>query len=166
MPIISVTRDLDAPSITVVAEYPVSAERLWEAYTDARQIERFWGPPEFPAVFTRHEPVVGGASAYEMTGPEGEKSCGFWKWIDVDPGRSFTVEDGFANDDGTPNTELPSMRMVYTFESMESGSRLITATEFASREELEQLLEMGMEEGMSAAMAQIDAVLAELPSTD
>jgi hypothetical protein len=37
---------------------------------------------------------------------------------------------------------------------------MVTLTTFPSLEALEQLLSMGMEEGMKAAMAQIDDVLA------
>ena len=44
MPITSVTSDPAALTLTVVAEYPVPVERLWEAYADPRQLERFWGP--------------------------------------------------------------------------------------------------------------------------
>ena len=164
MPITSVHKDLDALSMTVVADFAVSLRRLWDAYADPRQIERFWGPPGWPATFTRHDMAVGGRSAYQMTGPEGERSGGYWEFLSVDPPRSFEVRDGFTTEDGTPNTELPSMRMVFRFEETASGSRLITTTYFASIAELDQLIEMGMEEGMRAAMSQIDAVVADLTS--
>ena len=55
MPITSVTKDPEAASMTVVAEFPCSVERLWNAYADPRQIEKFWGPVEWPATFTRHD---------------------------------------------------------------------------------------------------------------
>ena len=76
MPITSVEKDLDALTMTVVADFPATRERLWEAYTDPRQIEKFWGPVEWPATFTRHDVFVGGRSHYVMTGPNGERSAG------------------------------------------------------------------------------------------
>jgi hypothetical protein len=42
---------------------------------------------------------------------------------------------------------------------------MTTVTTFPSLQALEQLLGMGMEEGLKAAMAQIDGVLAEAPQT-
>jgi uncharacterized protein YndB with AHSA1/START domain len=164
MPITSVEKDLDAVTMTVVADFAASRERLWEAYTDPRQIERFWGPVEWPATFTRHDVFVGGRSTYVMTGPDGTRSAGFWEFLAVDEGHSFEVRDGFSGDDGEENTEMPSMRITFAFESTEGGSRLVTTTHFGSLEQLEQLLGMGMEEGMASAMGQIDDVLADLAS--
>lgn len=164
MPVTSVEKDLDALTMTIVADFPVPVRRLWDAYADPRQIERFWGPPEFPATFTRHDVAVGGRSHYFMTGPDGSTHGGIWDFLAVDEGRSFTVRDGFAADDGTPDTELPTMEMAMSFEGTPEGSRLIMVTTFGSLEQLEQLVGMGMEEGTKAAMGQIDAVLADLES--
>src|SRR5664279_2538212 len=149
MPITSIEKDPAALTMTVVAEFSASVERLWDAYADPRQIERFWGPPEWPATFLRHDVRTGGRSAYVMTGPDGESSGGFWEFLAVDPGHSFEVRDGFTLDDGQENTAMPSMRMAFTFEAIDDGSRLTTTTYFPSAEALAQLLEMGMEQGMT-----------------
>lgn len=162
MPITSVTKDVDALTMEVVADFTASAERLWNAYADPRQIEKFWGPPTWPATFYRHDLFPGGRSHYTMSGPDGERSSGYWEFLAVDPGRSFEVLDGFADADGVPNSEMPAMRMTFVFETTDSGSRLTTTTYFPSFEALETLLGMGMEEGMRGAMGQIDAVLADL----
>lgn len=164
MPITSVAKDPEALTMTVVADFAAPVRRVWDAYADPRQIERFWGPPEWPATFTRHDMAVGGRSAYVMTGPDGETSAGFWEFLAVDAPRSFEVLDGFANPDGSPNTDMPTMRMTYAFEEAGDGCRVTTTTHFGSVEQLEQLLGMGMEEGMRAAMGQIDDVLADLAS--
>lgn len=164
MPITSVVKDPTSLTMSVVADFPVPVRRLWDAYADPRQLEKFWGPPEWPATFTRHDMTPGGRSAYHMTGPEGEQSHGYWEFLAVDAPRSFEVRDGFAHPDGSPNTGMPSMRMVYSFEGTATGSRLTATTYFPSLQALEQLIEMGMEEGMRAAMGQIDAVVADLAS--
>lgn len=164
MPITSVTRDPEALTLTVVAEFPATVQRLWEAYVDPRQLERFWGPPTWPATFTRHDVAAGGRSAYTMRGPDGDSHGGYWEWLSVNPLKSFEVRDGFTTPDGKPDPELPSMRMHFVFEELNAGSRVTTTTYFNSIGELEQLLEMGMEEGLRAAMGQMDAVLADLAS--
>jgi uncharacterized protein YndB with AHSA1/START domain len=162
MPITSVTKDPEALTMTVVADFTAPLRRLWDAYLDPRLLEQFWGPPPFPAQFTRHDGCVGGRSEYTMTGPDGDVSRGFWEWLAVDELARFEVRDGFANPDGTENLQLPSMRMVFAFQPTDSGSRVTTTTYFNSADELEQLLAMGMQEGMTAAMGQMDAVLADL----
>lgn len=172
MPITSVHKDPETLTMTVVADFAAPLQRLWDAYADPRQIERFWGPPTYPATFTRHDMFPGGRSAYTMVGPDGDVSRGYWEFLHVEAPHSFEVRDGFALPDGSPNTEMPSMRMTFAFEGTATGSRLTTTTFFNSLEELEQLVAMGMEQGMREAMGQIDAVLddlrtfaADLPAT-
>lgn len=162
MPITSVTKDAEALTMTVVAEFDAPLRRLWDAYLDPRLLERFWGPPTYPAVFTRHDGCVGGRSEYTMTGPDGDVSRGYWEWVAVDEGTGFEVRDGFANPDGSANDQMPSMRMVFCFQAAGSGSRVTTTTHFNSADELEQLIGMGMQEGMTAAMGQMDEVIADL----
>lgn len=164
MPITSVEKDLDALTLTVVADFPVPVRRLWDAYADPRQIEKFWGPVEWPATFTRHDMAPGGRSEYYMTGPDGERAGGYWAFRAVEPGRSFEVEDGFAGPDGRPDPSMPTMRMTYVFEETDAGSRFVATTRFNSLDELEQLLGMGMEEGLRSALSQVDEVLADLAS--
>lgn len=166
MPLTSVVKDPETltMTMTIVADFPVPVERLWNAYADPRQLERFWGPPTYPARFIRHDFFAGGRAHYVMTGPDGDKSPGFWEFLAVDPGKSFEVRDGFADESGQENAEMPSMRMVFFFESTDAGSRVTTTTHFGSTDQLQQLLDMGMDEGMRLAMGQIDGVLADLAS--
>lgn len=164
MPITSVSKDPAALTMTVVAEFPVPVQRLWDAYADPRQLERFWGPPTYPARFTRHDMYPGGRSEYAMTGPAGDVSRGYWEFLSVHPQESFEVRDGFAAEDGSDNHDMPSMRMVFRFTATATGSQVSTTTYFNSVEDLDQLLAMGMEEGMREAMAQMDAVVADLAS--
>lgn len=164
MPITDVTTDPESLTLTMVGDYDVPVERLWEAWADPRQLERFWGPPTWPATFTRHDMVEGGRSEYFMTGPDGDTSAGYWIFESVDPGRGFTIVDGFANEDGSANDDLPGTRTEFRFEPTETGSRYVAVTSFADLASMEQLVEMGMVEGATAAMGQIEVVLADLTS--
>lgn len=164
MPVTSVTKDPEALTMTVVAEFPVAVRRLWDAYVDPRQIEKFWGPPDYPATFTRHDVTPGGRTDFFMTGPEGERHGGYWEYLAVDEGRSFEVRDGFAKADGSPDPDLPSMRMTFVFEPTATGSKMTNTTWFDSLADLEKVIGMGMEEGLVAAMGQIDDVVADLAS--
>lgn len=164
MPITSVASDAEALTLTVVGDYPVPLRRLWEAWSDPRQLERFWGPVEWPATFPQHDMRAGGESHYYMTGPDGAQSHGWWHFLRVEPMRLIEVEDGFSKEDGTKDDGLPYMRMVFTFEETPMGSRYTCVTAFPSLEAMEQLVAMGMMEGMRSAMGQMDAVLADLAS--
>ncbi|MBG6059852.1 uncharacterized protein YndB with AHSA1/START domain [Cryobacterium sp. MP_M5] len=164
MPVTSVEKDLDQLTITIVADFTAPLLRLWDAYTDPRQLERFWGPPTYPATFLRHDAVAGGRSVYVMTGPEGDAHYGCWDWTSADAPRAFEVLDRFADAAGRPDPGLPTTRMDFAFEETNGGSRLRTTSYFDSLEHMQQLLAMGMLEGTREAMAQIDTVLADLAS--
>ncbi|HJR89492.1 MAG TPA: SRPBCC family protein [Aeromicrobium sp.] len=169
MPVTSVTKDPENLTLTVVADFAAPLQRVWDAYTDPRQLEKFWGPPEWPATFTRHDVFPGGKTHYFMTGPDGSAHGGYWDWIDVKQpegaSASFEVRDGFSTDlDGTPNTDMPTGRMVFHFEATDTGSRVTVTSFHNSADEFAQVIEMGQEEGMREAMGQIDDVLADLSS--
>lgn len=164
MPIIDISNDPEALTMTVIAEFPVSPQRLWDAYMDPRQIEKFWGPEVFPAKFVRHDCYPGGLTQYVMTGPDNMESRGYWEWLELDAPNSFAVLDGFALPDGSPNPDMPAMRITFTFEAIDGGTRMTNTSYFDSLEALKTTLEMGVVEGVRSAMSQIDAVLADLQS--
>ena len=162
MPIVSVTSDPVALTLTAIGEYPVPVERLWAAWADPRQLERFWGPPQWPSTFTRHELSPGGRSDYAMTGPNGEVARGCWEIDVADPTRTIVLRDRFCHEDGTPNLEMPESHMRMTFEATQRGSRFVSVTTFPNVEAMERLLAMGMVEGLTEALGQMDEVLADL----
>jgi uncharacterized protein YndB with AHSA1/START domain len=162
MPITEVISNAESLTLTIIADYPVPVTRLWDAYVDPRQLERFWGPKEWPATFTRHDMFVGGESHYYMTGPDGNASRGMFRILAIEPYAFFEAQDVFTDDTGQVNTDMPSMRMRFTFEATEGGSRFTSVTWFTSLETMEQLVNMGMVEGTKSAMSQIDDVLTDL----
>lgn len=102
-----------------------------------------------------------------MTGPQGDTPGGYWVLEEVDPPRALAFRDGFANDDGTPNDALPGTTARVTIEPIEGGrSRMRMQSRFPSLEAMEQLVAMGMEEGLKQALGQIDAILAEEPGAE
>lgn len=160
MPVVSAHKDTAKLCFTFVAEFAVPVERVWQLWADPRQLERWWGPPMWPATFVRHEFEPGGESRYYMTGPDGEKAGGWWRTVSVDEPHRFSVRDGFSDDSGEPNPDLPESVMDVTLESVPAGTRMTVVGTYSSVDELEKVAAMGMEEGMTMALGQIDALLA------
>lgn len=162
MPVTDITTDTDNLTMTLTADVDAPVDRLWRAFTQPRQLERFWGPPGWPATFTAFDFTVGGHAHYAMTSPQGEKSRGTWEFLAIDEGRSFEVLDAFADENGEPMSSFPSMRMRFSFDDTATGSRLSNITYFTSVEALEQVVAMGAVEGSRMAMNQLDTVLHDL----
>ncbi|MHA6523723.1 SRPBCC family protein [Tessaracoccus sp. G1721] len=160
MPVIDVQKYLDQRRLTMTAEFAAPVERLWQLYSDPRQLEKVWGPPTHPATFVDHALTPGGRTTYFMTGPDGEKYYGYWDVTDVQELSSFTFADGFANEDFTPDESLPVGINTYSFTSHDGGTRVVYDSVYATVEGLQQVLDMGMIEGATGAINQIDAFLA------
>lgn len=160
MGVTAVHKDPQAKTMTVVSDYDASIDAVWQLWSDPRKLERWWGPPTYPSTFVDHDLSVGSRVTYYMTGPNGEKPQGWWRVLAVDPPRSLEIEDGFSDDSGEPDPNMPVMIMRLTLAERAGGGTTMTiATSFPSTEAMEKLLEMGMEEGIVAAIGQIDALL-------
>jgi uncharacterized protein YndB with AHSA1/START domain len=162
MTVTAVRKDPQSRTMTLEAEFDASPERVWQLWADPRQLERWWGPPTYPATVTSHDLRPGGHVRYHMTGPEGDQPGGFFDVDEVQPPHRLVFHDGFSNEDGTPNTELPVTIVRMRIEDIGDGrTRMSIEGEFPTLEAMEQVLAMGTEEGMTLALGQIDAILAE-----
>jgi uncharacterized protein YndB with AHSA1/START domain len=166
MTVTSISKDPEALTMTISAELDATVERAWQLWADPRQLERWWGPPTYPATVVDHDLAAGGRVSYFMTGPEGDKHHGWWEVIAVDPPKRLELKDGFADDTGAPNDALPTSTMVMTLTAREPGGTLMAIeTRYPSLEAMEQLVSMGMEEGITAALGQIPEILADRVAT-
>ncbi len=162
MTVTAVRKDPATLTMTLTAEFDAAPSRVWQLWADPRQLERWWGPPMYPATFTVHRLAPGNRSEYHMTGPTGDQPRGFWDILEADPPHRLAYRHGFAHDDGTANPDLPSMTAFVTIEAIDAGrTRMSIENSFPSAEAMERLLAMGMQEGLTGAVGQIDAILAE-----
>jgi len=163
MTVTAVRKDPDQLTLTLDAEFEATPERVWQLWADPRQLERWWGPPGYPATFTKHDLAPGSRVEYYMTTPEGETPRGYWEIVESEPPRYLNIRDGFANEDGTNNEEMPGPGVMnVTIAPVADGrTRMTIESIFPDTATMEQLLAMGQEEGLAEAVGQIDAILAE-----
>ncbi|WP_214413881.1 SRPBCC family protein [Sphaerisporangium fuscum] len=161
MTVISAQKDDQALTITFVAEFDAGVERVWQVWEDARRLERWWGPPMWPATFTEHDFTVGGRSRYYMTGPDGQVTRGWWTMTAIEAPDRLEFDDGFDGEEGDPLVALDPAHMAVTIEALEAGARMTLVTSYTNSEQFEQLVAMGVTEGMSMALGQIDGILAD-----
>ncbi|GAA3496481.1 SRPBCC domain-containing protein [Streptomyces prasinosporus] len=160
MTVTNVDKDVDHLTLTLVADFTAPVERVWRLWADPRLLERWWGPPAYPATFEEHDLTPGGEARYYMTGPEGEKYGGWWRITSVTPPTSLEFTDGFSDRDGRPDPEMPATTVRMTLTGHDGGTRMELRSVFDSREQMDRLAGMGMFEGLEAAVGQMDDVLA------
>jgi uncharacterized protein YndB with AHSA1/START domain len=160
MSVTNVDKDFDSLTLTLMADFDAPIGRVWQLWADPRQLERWWGPPSHPATVEEHDLTPGGDVTYFMTGPDGEKHRGWWRVTAVDPPKSLEFTDGFADHDGTPIADMPTTTVQMQLVEHQGGTRMELRSMFDSREQMEQLVSMGMAEGLQQAVGQMDALLA------
>ena len=161
MPVVAVRKDPHSRTITLEAEFDASPERVWQLWADPRWLERWWGPPTYPATVDVHDLRPGGRVEYSMVGPEGDRHRGFWEVDEAQAPHLLVFRDGFANEDGTPNTDLPVTTERVTIQEIGGGkTRMTILSEFPTVEAMDQLAGM-WEDGRTQTVGQIDAVLAD-----
>jgi uncharacterized protein YndB with AHSA1/START domain len=160
MTVISVVKDADARTMTITARFDAPIGRVWQVWSDPRQLERWWGPPRYPATVLKHDLAPGGTVNYYMTGPDGERHGGWFRVRAVDPPRNLELDAGFAHADGTPiaDTATAVIRVVLS-ELAGGGTQMTITTAWPSDEAMEQMLAGGTDTGMTDAAGQIDELL-------
>jgi uncharacterized protein YndB with AHSA1/START domain len=160
MTVTRVVKDADARTMTITAHFDAPIDRVWQIWSDPRQLERWWGPTSYPATVTEHNLAPGGTVAYTMTGPDGERHRGWWRVRAVDPPRTLEFEDGFADADGNPipATATALIRVVLS-EPAGGGTQMDITTTWADDDAMAQIQATGTDAGMTAAVGQIDELL-------
>lgn len=160
MTVTATTKDVRSRTLTVTAEFDAPVDRVWRLWEDPRLLEQWWGPPTWPATFVAHDLVPDGRTRYYMTGPDGTPAPGWWRIVSTDPPHGFEFENGFADQSGEPDPAMPVMRMrVAIAPRSGGGTDLTVVVSFASDADMERILTMGMAEGITGAMGQMDALL-------
>jgi len=158
MTITNVEKDLEALTMTVTADLDATVERAWQLWADPHQFERWWGPPGYAATVVDYDLRAGGRITFFMgTGEERQDST--WEVVAADPPRHLELRDADVDDAGRPNDGNAMTLMVITIDERGGGAVMAIRTHFDSLAGMEQVLAMGIEEGMRMVLTQIDAVL-------
>jgi uncharacterized protein YndB with AHSA1/START domain len=165
MTVTNVHKDPETLTMRIVSDFDAPIDSVWQMWADPRRLEQWWGPPTYPATVVDHDLSPGGSVTYFMTGPEGDRHGGWWRVISVEAPRRLEFEDGFADDTGTPNPDLPTTTARVALDGRPDGGTTMTIeSTFPSVEAMEQMISMGLEEGITAALGQIDDILRTEPS--
>ena len=160
MSVTSVDTDYDNLTITLIASFEAPIDQVWELWSDPRKLERWWGPPGYPATVEKHALTPGGEVTYFMTGPEGDQHWGMWRVTSVDPPTSLQFTDACAGSDGTPLEGSPASEISIRLLELEGRTRMEMRVTFETREDMERIVEMGTVEGLKQGVTQMDGLLA------
>ena len=154
------TRDEKNFRLTIERLFPAEPKRVWEALTKPALLDQWWAPQPWKTTTVRMDFRVGGQWLYSMNGPAGEKHFGMMEYTAIEPVRRYEAADVFCDAEGKPNESLPRQVFTNTLKAEGKQTRIITVVQYSSLEALKQILEMGMQEGLTIAYDQLETLLA------
>jgi uncharacterized protein YndB with AHSA1/START domain len=154
------SRDEKNATLTIERLFPAEPKRVWEALTKPSLLDQWWAPKPWKTETVRMDFRVGGQWLYAMNGPAGEKHFGMMEYIAIEPTRRYEAADVFCDAAGKPNESLPRQLFTNTLTAEGKQTRIVTVVKYSSLEDMKRILEMGMQEGLTMAYDQLDALLA------
>lgn len=155
----SVTKDLKEKTILVSREFAALIEIVWNAYTDSKILDQWWGPSPWRAETKSIDFRVGGFWLYAMVGPENEKHWGRMNYLAIEKYKFIDLEDAFCDENGNVNSELPNSKGRISFTKTNTGTLVEFKLQLTSEEQLKQLVEMGFEEGIKICFEQLNDLI-------
>ena len=159
MTVTSVNTDYDNLTITLIADFEDPIEHVWELWSDPRKLERWWGPPGYPATVEKHVLSPGGEVTYFMTGPDGGQHWGRWRVISADPPTSLQFTDACADAGGEPLEDSPVSEISVRLVGHEGRTRMEMRAKCETREDMDRIVQRGTLEGWKGAIGQMDGLL-------
>jgi len=154
--------DKEKHSIRVKREFAAELPLVWKAYTDSEILDQWWAPRPWKTKTKSMDFSEGGQWLYQMLGPEGEAFWCFAQYLRIQPLKKYTGIDGWADEAGKPNAEMPQSN----FEAIFTDKGQMTLVEFniqyVDLAQLETILQMGFKEGFALAMEGLDELLLSL----
>ncbi len=153
------TPDETAASLTIERRFDAPRTKVWAAHTQSALLEQWWAPLPWKAVTKTHDFREGGHWHYYMAGPNGEQEWCFVSYSNIQPEIEFSGDDYFCDEEGNKNDAMPSMHWKTEFLEEDGGTKIISTITLPSKEDLQKLLSMGMQEGYTMALNQLDSLL-------
>lgn len=102
---------------------------------------------------------VGGYWLYAMSGPAGERHHGRMDYLEIEPEDHYYASDVFCDEQGKANESLPRQTFDTRFSGTGDETTVIVVVQYASLEDMETVIAMGMQEGIAMAQNQLAALL-------
>jgi uncharacterized protein YndB with AHSA1/START domain len=154
-----VKKDLEDKSITISREFKAPVEMVWRAYTEKEFLDKWWGPSPWRAETKSMEFREGGHWLYAMVSPENQKHWAKMNYSKINKHHKIEKQDFFCDETGKENDMFPPSNGSVVFTKTESGTNVDYKLKFTSQEGLDQLIQMGFEQGMSMCLEQLETLL-------
>lgn len=164
-PLMNFVVDNHNKTINVEREFAAPLERVWAAWTQSDLLDQWWAPKPWRARTKSMDFRPGGTWLYAMIGPDGEENWSKIDYTSIDPQKSFSALDGFCDENGVLNSDLPRSTWENVFTQQGESTLVRIGIRFEKLADLEKIIEMGFEEGFTAGLTNLDQLLSTQSNT-
>lgn len=122
----------------------------------------WWGPGDWPVTYCKMDFRVNGNWHYCMSGPDGRESWGKGIYQEIVRPEKIAWQDYFSDKYGVVNEKMPGMLNIVKLADENGKTRMTSHTHFSNPEQMKQIIDMGAIEGITIALDQLEAYLAEV----
>lgn len=152
--------DKEKNTLTIRREFLAGRQLVWDCYTKSELLDQWFAPEPLTTKTKSMEFREGGHWHYAMVEPNGTEYWGWTEYVKIKPIDYYTALDAFSNAAGEINNDLPRAEWRVTFTDKDENALVETIVTYKSLSELEQVIQMGMEQGMMATLKKLDQLLA------
>ena len=154
--------DREKNTITVRREFLAIRQMVWDCYTKSEMLDRWFSPSPMTTKTKSMDFREGGHWHYAMIEPDGNKFWGYIEYKKIVPIDYYTSIDSFCDENGDINHNLPMAEWLVAFIDKGENTIVETVVTYRSLADLEQVVAMGVEQGMASTMAKLDDLLSVL----
>lgn len=158
---LKVTVNKEARQLIMEREFEAPRELVWKAWTTPELLEQWWGPKNWETKVHSMNFQPGGQWKYCMHEQGGQNmvSCGVATFREIEAPEKMVYTDQFSDEAFVISEEMPTLEIINVFEDHGERTKLVSSTTFGTIEELEKVVEMGVEEGFSQQLERLDELL-------
>lgn len=149
-------------TLNIKREFNANRLLVWDCYSKSEYLEQWFAPQPLVAKTQSMDFREGGFWLYAMVDSNGTEHWGRTDYQTIKPKEFYTALDGFCDKDGNLNLDFPQAKWHVEFKDQEEGTLVDTLITFNSLEDLEMVIEMGMEEGMKSTLNRLDEIIEQL----
>src|SRR4051794_32375996 len=113
-------------AVHIVREFDADVDSVWEAWTTAELLDKWWAPKPYASKTKIMNFEVGGRRFYAMVGPEGqEQRWAIQRFTSINPKTNFKMSSNFADKDENP--QVPGSEWDMSFKE-ENGKTKVSIT--------------------------------------
>ncbi|WP_244146927.1 SRPBCC family protein [Paraburkholderia bryophila] len=132
---------------------------VWDCYTKSEFLDRWFAPKPLTTKTRFMDFSEGGHWHYAMVEPNGQEYWGRMDYQTIRPIDNYTSLDGFCDDTGKLNPDLPRSKWNVTFSDLAAHTLVETVVSYTSSEAIQQVINMGLKEGLTSTLERLDELL-------